>query len=164
MFGASEPAGKSTNRSKIQLGPKLKDAWIEGACHLAKVARPARVADLVELGVVPRVEAFRTQFESAAPSFIDDETLEQRKIPIVTAGTAERVMPRIAPATDGWIRERIGVEPLGNRVRIRDTADPVRAVGGIGQAVATLATRQLRINRQSGSDGHDTGNFPPTDR
>jgi len=163
VFCVRGPAGKSRNRSKIQFGPKLKDSWIEGACHLAKIARSESTADLVELGVVPRVEAFRAKFEPAAPSFVDHETLEQRKVPIVATRAAERVMPRIAPAAHRWIRERIRVEPLGSRVRIREVADLIRPIGGVGQTVATLAARQLWIDWHSGSDGHDTGDFPSAD-
>ena len=120
------------NRSEIQLGSKLKDSWIERACYLAKIARSERIADLVELGVIPCVEALRAQLESAAPSFIDHETLEQRKIPIVATGAPQRVMSCIAPATHGRIHESICVEPRGSRVRIRNAADLVRTVRGVG--------------------------------
>ena len=72
-------------RSEIQLGSKLKDSWIEGTCHLAKIARSECIADLVELSVVPRVEAFRAEFEPAATSFVEHKALEQREVPVVAA-------------------------------------------------------------------------------
>lgn len=75
-------------RLEVQFSPKLKHSRIKGAGHLPEVAGTKRIADLIELSMVPGIEAFRTKFEPAASSFIQNEALEERQIPVVTSGAA----------------------------------------------------------------------------
>src|SRR5450631_2129394 len=124
-----------SEQSEVKLRPQLEDSWIEGGSDLAVVARAEAVADLVELGVVPRIEAFRAEFEPAAPSFIEYETLEQREVPVVAAGAAQGIVSGVAEGADRRVRKRRRIKPLVNLVRIGNGADLIRTVCGIRQSV-----------------------------
>lgn len=138
---------KPRKRLKIELATKLKYSWIECRGNLAKVVRPEGSADLVELGVVPGVEALGAQLKPTFARLAQNEALEQRKIPVVAARAPQGVVPCSAPVAEGGRSERPYIEPLADLVRIRNTADLIRTVGGVDQAVTTLTTRQLRVNR-----------------
>src|SRR5579884_3436986 len=129
-----------------QLRSQLEFARIEGRSVLAKVARSKVIAEATvltaasELRVVPRVESVSPELEAGAPRFADQETLEQREIPIVATSASEGVKAQIAPCA--WCRslECSGVDPLNardrsvaddRRLRIRDRSHEVRTVGNI---------------------------------
>ena len=59
-------------------------------------AAGASLAWTSELRVVPGVEAFDAQLEAAAASLADNKALEQREVPVIAAGTSQRVMSSIA--------------------------------------------------------------------
>ena len=85
-------------RLEVELRPKLEDSRIKGAGDLAEVAGTKPVADLIEFGMVPDIKAFRTKFEPAPRFSLKVETLEERQIPVVTPGAAQRVVPSVAPS------------------------------------------------------------------
>src|SRR5579863_1254148 len=150
--------------SKVELRAELEHSWIKRRCHLAEVAGAQAIAHRVKLGVIPNIKAFRAKFESPVPILTERETLEQGEIPVVAPGRAQRIETRIAPGAHNWRCERRCVEPLPGLVRIRNAANPVRAVGGVRQAIAALPSSQLRVDRQSGCHGNDSGHFPRTKR
>lgn len=87
--------GESVANLEIYLRAELEDPWIERRSHLPKVARTQCIAYLVELGVVPDVEALRAKLQP--PSLTELEAFEEREIPVVTARAAQGVETCIAP-------------------------------------------------------------------
>ena len=80
-----------------QLDPELEFSRVERGGDGTKVAgsfvdADAAVVDIaLELCVIPGVEALRAELDTAAARFADEKTLEEREVPIVTAGTAQPV-------------------------------------------------------------------------
>src|SRR5215469_12073834 len=134
------------HRLEIQLASKLKHPRIESRSNLAKVARTEGIADCIELGVVPGVEALRAQLKPSAAIFAQNETLEERKIPVVATRATQGVVPRCTPVAERGCSKRPYIEPLADLVWIRNARGLIRAVRGIWQAVTTLTACQLRIN------------------
>src|SRR6267154_688999 len=139
--------GRKRSVLEVRLQRKLQNAWVEGRGVPAKVAGPLIAADLVELGVIPRIESFDAEFHAAATSFAEYETLEQRQVPVVAPRAAHCVVAQVAEGTDRWRRKSGGIQVLNglvasgtceDRRRIRDLADEVGTVGRVWQGVTTL--------------------------
>ena len=62
---------------EVDLATELQDSWVRCACELAEPAVSKRTIDVDELRVVPRIECFQTQFQTAPALCIERETLEQ---------------------------------------------------------------------------------------
>ena len=81
---------------------KLKFSWIEGSRDRTEVPGTGIETDATgvdvsaELGVIPGVECICAKLEAAAARFVDQEALEQREIPVLTAGATQRVESEIA--------------------------------------------------------------------
>jgi len=118
-------------QSEVYLRSQLEDSRIEGRSDLAEVGRTETVADLVELRVVPRVEAFRAEFEAAAASFVEHKALEQREVPVVAAGSAQGIVSCVAEGANRGVHECRCIEPLTDLVGIRNGGDLIWTVGGI---------------------------------
>src|SRR4029077_7206817 len=95
---------------EVQLQPELHNARIEGRGELAEVAGGERVADLVELGVIPGVERLGAELQTAATSFAEDEALEQGDVPVVAAGATRYVVAQVSEGTNGRFRERTRID------------------------------------------------------
>ena len=120
-----------SDQLKDQLCSQLEHTRIVGTCNSAKVAcaevrtYPAIYTGRSKLGVVPSVEALGAELKAAAASFTDEEALEQREIPVITAWSTECVMSQSAPSPIGRECERCWVEPLVDRLGIGNISIPV---------------------------------------
>jgi hypothetical protein len=138
---------------EVRLQRELHNPRVEGRGVLAEVTRAKVAADLVELGVIPRIESLDAEFQSAATSLAEDEALEQREVPVVATGPTHRVVAQIAKRTQRRKRKGRGIEvlddlvPSTDRPRIRNLADQVGTVGGVGQAVTRLAAGEADVDR-----------------
>src|SRR5947208_5802893 len=95
------------------LHPQLEDSRFEGRSDLAKFTVAEVGADVVELGVVPGVKAFRTELQATAARFAEDEALEERHVPVIAAWSPQGV---VAQRTEGTVcrrSKRGAIEPMG---------------------------------------------------
>src|SRR6267142_502698 len=152
------PARTACQRGKVQssngfseddLHPELEDPRFEGRSDLAKFTVAEVGADVMELGVVPRVEAFCTELQPAAPCFAKEEALEKREVPVIAARSPEGVVAQRTEGTDCRGSKRGRIEPLGNRVGIRDATGQVWPVRGSREAVAALVAAESDVDRQT---------------
>ena len=124
---------------EVNFSSKLEDTRIEGRSNLSKVAGTQAVTDLIEFGMVPGVEGFEAELEAAAASLVQHEALEEGEVPVVATRAAQRVVSRIAKATDGRGGERRRAEPLAGSVGVADRSNLIGTVGRIGQGVGALS-------------------------
>jgi hypothetical protein len=110
----------------------------------------------VELGMVPCVEGFQTQLQTAAAGFDQREALEQRHVPVVAARSAQIVVSQSAPSAEGWSRECRRAKPLIDRMRSCECACQVWPVIAV-YAVALLRSGEVDIDGQAGFRGDDAG-------
>jgi len=120
-----------SDQLKDQLCSQLEHTRIVGSCNSTKVAcaqvrtYAAIYTGRSKLGVVPSIEALGPELKAAAASFTDEEALEQREIPVITARSTECVMSQSAPSPVGRECERRWVEPLVDRLGIGNISIPV---------------------------------------
>src|SRR5262249_5401134 len=87
-------------RLEDDLGSELQGAGVVGTCEFSNIsaADPRVDAPCVyvsaELSMVPEVVGLKTQF--TVKPLGEGNVLEQRHVPVVTSGTAQRVLPHIA--------------------------------------------------------------------
>jgi hypothetical protein len=68
--------GLCLGRSEIELPGELEDSRIKGRSHLAEVAGAKPIADGIELGVVPDVEALGAELEPSGTILAEREAFE----------------------------------------------------------------------------------------
>lgn len=90
--------------------------------------------------MIPRVEGFHAELDTAMVSFAQEKALEHREVPIITARAAKDALAEVTPGTDGRIREPGGGEELRDSARIADGAAEIRPIGSTAEAVAALGT------------------------
>jgi len=126
--------------SEEQLQAKLEFPWVKRRRHGAKVAGSltrtdsAVVGVTLELRMVPGVESFHAELDPAASLLTDDEILEERKVPVVAAGTPQSVEAQIPVAVRAreasWGTERRGTKPLIDRLWVGNTPSQIGPVSG----------------------------------
>src|SRR5581483_2867966 len=113
--------------------------------------------------MVERVERLKPYFESTPSGLADQEALEQRYVPVVASGTADRAFGQIAPGAECGCGEAIGGKPLVGRMRVVDLPIEVGEIGGVGKAIAALGTAQCDVQRESRLNGPNAGQLPTAD-
>src|SRR5437762_3408564 len=158
------PAGQGAILQPLSLEddlhPQLEDSRFEGRSDLAKFTVAEVGADVMELGVVPGVKAFRAKLQPTAARFAEDEALEQRHVPVIAARSPQGVVAQRTESTDCRSSKRGGIEPLGDGVWISDAAGQVWPVRGSREAVAALVAAKSDVDRQTGRHRHDSRHLP----
>src|SRR5271170_8356226 len=117
-----------------QLQGKLEFPRVERASYSAEVASTEVVADsavvsvTLELSVVPGVEGLHPELNTATAFRIEHKVLEERQVPVVSPGAADRVERQISVGSGSRGRKVCRVEPFLNGVGIRDRTVVVRPV------------------------------------
>lgn len=98
--------------SIVELHGELEYSRIVSGCHRAKVVidetgtvEPGNRAHVVELRVIPRVEALRAKLKTSS-TVVEVEVLKQRQVPVVAAGARTALYGRF-PNSPG----AVGVKP-----------------------------------------------------
>src|SRR5579885_1425451 len=121
------------------------------------------VIGALELGMVEGVEGLQPQLQAGV--LCEGESLEQRKVPVVTARSAQGVVAKSAPIACSRIRKHGSVVVLDNpvgvcrrhhRMHILDAAVQVRPVATANVVVAAATD----VDWQTGLDGDDAGDLP----
>src|SRR6266700_1497391 len=115
-----------------------------------------------DLRMVKGVKGFQPQFELAATSFADQEVLEHRQVPVVTARATHGVIGQVAPYANGRDSKRRIRNPLGFGVRRYESTHFVGAVVSADTVTAWVAT-QRNVERQTRFNADDARNLPATD-
>ena len=96
------------------------------------------VADVVEFGVIERVEEFRAEFQFAAASLAEYKLLKQSEVPVLTARATDAVERQVAPGSShGW-GECGRTEPALHRLRILNAPTYVGPIIRIGNDAADV--------------------------
>src|SRR5208282_442808 len=146
---------------EVDLSSKLEDSRVKGRSDLAEPAVTEACIHVVELSMVPGVEGFQTQFQTAAARFDEREALEQRQVPVVASRSAHIVVWNSSPSADGRSGKRIRAEPPVDRMRSRECASEVWPVIA-AYAVALLIASEGDVNGQARLQGDDAGDLPAT--
>src|ERR1035438_6632163 len=149
-----------------ELGGHLDDADGVAATHagdLTEIPRTETGSGAAELWFVERVEPLRSELTVEAGFMTEAEVLEQREV----AGGDTRVIyvgqrsGQVAQCVVRRLRERVGIEPFGNR--------RVGYGGALAGAVEAVASADSVVIRPSGAaddnrcarlDGHNTVELP----
>src|SRR5262249_37995043 len=88
--------------------------------------------------VVEGVEELRTELKSAAARLAEQETLEEREVPVLAARATQIVERGASERSCRRIGKSGGCEPGSNRVWIANAANLIRTVGAVRQRVADV--------------------------
>src|ERR1700722_3038430 len=113
-----------------------------------------------ELRVIPGIEAVRAELHVEALG--DGEVLEQREIPVVTAGTAQCIETKITVGPKRWCGKGRRVEPRAYSLRIRDRPVYLWPVPGVGNNAGSVVSAYPQIQRSARFHSDNPGQRPST--
>lgn len=173
--------GVPRQKSELRFQSELEHSRVERGGDLSEIAVVHGSADVLKLRVVEDVEALCPELDLAASFLAEDEALEQGQVPVVAAGSLQRVQAQVAPLPDGWGAERTfrpgpiragdlwrGVEPVVHRARIVERANhigpvssgPLVVVCPIRQAIVGRRSAQIDLQRQTSLGGNEARDLP----
>src|SRR5437588_3705020 len=122
--------------------------------------------------MVPSVESFQTEFETATARFAQGKALEQGHVPVVAARTTQGVVTQRAPrgrcvghrgSRKGRRIKVLDFLVAGKlRVLIRDCTGQIRPVGA-AYSVAALRATERDVEWEASLQGNDARDLPATD-
>src|SRR5438270_8998272 len=118
--------------------------------------------------MVPSVKALGAELNLAATRFIEDELLEQRKVPVVPARTAQRVEAEVAPGSVSRCGKGCWIGPLNSgyfpgrgiddlRFRVGDFPNQIRPVADIAtwEDAGDVVRVDAEVERSTGLHTND---------